>query len=42
MKPEKYDTYDEKVRRYADEILVNMQRRFSYSKESASTPSSSP
>jgi hypothetical protein len=35
MKPEKYETYDEKVRRYADEILVNMQRRFGYSKESA-------
>jgi len=35
MKPEKYDTYEERVRRYADEILVNMQRRFSYSKESA-------
>ena len=35
MKPEKYDTYDEKVRHYADEILVNMQRRFGCSKESA-------
>jgi predicted Ser/Thr protein kinase len=35
MKPEKYDTYDEKVRKYADEILANMQRRFGYSRESA-------
>ena len=25
----------ERVRRYSDEILVNMQRRFGYSKESA-------
>ena len=31
----RYETYDERVRRYSDEILVNMQRRFGYSKESA-------
>jgi hypothetical protein len=35
MKPEKYDAYEEKVKKYADEILQNMQRRFRYSKESA-------
>jgi len=35
MNPETYETYDERVRRYADEILANMQRRFGYSKESA-------
>ncbi len=35
VKPEKYDTYEDKVRKYTEEILLNMNRRFGYSKESA-------
>jgi hypothetical protein len=35
IRPEKYDTYDERVRNFAEEILQNMTRRFGYSGESA-------
>ena len=35
IKPEKYATYDDRVRGYAEEILQNMARRFGYSRESA-------
>ena len=35
VNPEKYDTYEDKVRKYTEEILLNMNRRFGYSKESA-------
>ncbi|HSF16626.1 MAG TPA: hypothetical protein VLK65_13850 [Vicinamibacteria bacterium] len=40
MKPEKHESYDEKVRRYSDEILMNM-RRFAYRWRAPSTRSSS-
>ncbi len=35
MALDKYNTYDEKTRKYAEEIILNMERRFQYSKESA-------
>jgi len=35
IKPEKYDSYGERVRGYSEEILQNMTRRFGYSTESA-------
>ncbi len=35
IKPEKYDSYDDRVRGFAEEILQNMARRFGYSSESA-------
>ena len=35
IQPEKYDSYDEKVRQHAEDILQNMKRRFGYSQESA-------
>ncbi|HXV62205.1 MAG TPA: hypothetical protein VEK15_16005, partial [Vicinamibacteria bacterium] len=35
MNPQKYDAFDEKLRKYAEEILLNLNRRFGYSKESA-------
>jgi hypothetical protein len=35
MKPEKYEGYEERIRKYAEELLSNMGRRFGYSKESA-------
>jgi len=35
IRPENYDSYEEKVRKFAEEILQNMRRRFGYSSESA-------
>jgi hypothetical protein len=35
IKPEKYDSYTDRVRGYSEEILQNMTRRFGYSSESA-------
>ena len=35
IEPEKYDSYDEKVRQHAEDILQNLKRRFGYSQESA-------
>jgi len=35
MDPDKYGSYDEKLRSYAEEILSNMNRRFGYSLEGA-------
>lgn len=35
IQPEKYDSYDDRVRAFVEEILQNMARRFGYSSESA-------
>lgn len=35
MDPAKYEAHADRIRRYAEEVLVNMQRRFGYSRESA-------